>query len=43
MGRPLDHAANEAAGAAVDYFVPGAGEYVTEGLELRDEIRRRDR
>jgi hypothetical protein len=39
-GRPLDHLGNEAAGAAADYFVPGSGEFITEGLELRDAIRR---
>jgi hypothetical protein len=40
MGRPLDHAANQAAGAVVDYVAPGAGQVVTQGLELRDRINR---
>jgi len=40
MGRQLDHAANEAAGAAADFVVPGSGEFVADGLELRDTIRR---
>jgi hypothetical protein len=39
-GRPLDHAANEGAGAAADIVVPGSGEFITEGLELRDAVRR---
>ena len=40
MGRPLDHLANQAAGAAANYVVPGSGPYVTEGLELRDQYNR---
>jgi hypothetical protein len=39
-GRPLDHAANAAAGAAANYVVPGSGVYVTQGLELRDAYNR---
>jgi hypothetical protein len=40
-GRPLDdHAANQAAGAAANYAVPGSGPYVTEGLEMRDRYNR---
>jgi hypothetical protein len=42
MGRPLDHALNRAAGAAVDSSVPGACKFVTEGFELRDAIRRNE-
>ena|GEM_PF-3545490 len=42
MGRPLDHAANGVAGAAADIVVPGSGEFVTQGLELRDAARRAD-
>lgn len=40
MGRPLDHMANQAAGAAVNYVAPGAGVYVTQGLEMRDQFNR---
>jgi hypothetical protein len=40
LGRPGDHLANQAAGAAVDYFVPGYGRGVTQGLEMRDRMRR---
>ena len=40
MGRPLDHAANQAAGAAANAVVPGSGVYVTQGLELRDQYNR---
>jgi hypothetical protein len=39
-GRPLDHLANQAAGAAANYFVPGSGPYVTQGLEYRDMYNR---
>lgn len=39
-GRPLDHAANQAAGAAANYVVPGSGVYVTQGLEMRDRYNR---
>jgi hypothetical protein len=39
-GRPLDHAANAAAGAAAEFVVPGSAEFVTEGLEIRDAVRR---
>ena len=40
MGRPLDHMANQAAGAASNYVVPGSGMYVTQGLEAYDQYRR---
>ena len=40
MGRPLDHMANQAAGAAANYIAPGSGPYVTQGLELRDQYTR---
>jgi hypothetical protein len=36
----LDHAANQAAGAVANYFVPGSGPYVTQGLEYRDMYNR---
>lgn len=39
-GRPLDHAANQAAGAAANWVVPGSGPYVTQGLEFRDQWNR---
>ncbi|MFG1342493.1 hypothetical protein [Xanthobacter autotrophicus] len=40
MGRPLDHLANQAAGAAANYAAPGSGQVVTQGLELRDQWNR---
>ncbi len=39
-GRPLDHLANQAAGAAANYVIPGSGPYVTQGLEMRDQFNR---
>ena len=40
MGRPLDHAANAAAGAGANFVVPGSGGYVTGALEARDRFNR---
>lgn len=42
-GRPLDHAANQAAGAASNFFVPGSGPAVTQGLEALDRYNRMPR
>lgn len=42
-GRPLDHMANQAAGAAANYFVPGSGPAVTQGLEALDQYNRMPR
>lgn len=40
MGRPLDHLANQAAGAGANYILWGSGPAVTQALEARDQWNR---